>query len=171
MRTKYQFHSRREKIEYFFDYYKGHVVAIASILVVLIVLIRDITAKPEYDYTIGLAAERPYGNEALQSLSEELSKHGEDLNEDGEILIDILCYSFIEEDPTSETIAELKYYADYEMELADIYFTEPNVANYILENGDYIEDQKHYTWSDVTFGVICRSSAKAESQDLWHSLP
>ena len=96
----------KSKWDNFWFYHKTHVIV--GILIVLIVswFIYDLASKVDPDYQIGIITNSSYPSETLDKLGEQLALHAEDLNGDGQVVVQVNGYPMaIGSDSTSEVDA------------------------------------------------------------------
>lgn len=84
----------KKKWENFWYYYKYHVLAGVFILVCIIVFAKDMLSKIDYDYCVSVVGSYAVPEEDKAALQKWFEEHGEDLNEDGEIHVQVQIISF-----------------------------------------------------------------------------
>ena len=124
---------KKKKWDNFWYYYKYHVLAGAFVLFCVIVFVKDMMAKVDYDYCISVIGNHPVQEEDTQVLQDWFEEHAEDLNEDGEIHVQIADYYLPPEgeagyDPQIYAASQTKLMVDLQEGTSMIYFLDK--ANY-----------------------------------------
>lgn len=124
---------KKKKWDNFWYYYKYHVLAGAFVLFCVIVFVKDMMAKVDYDYCISVIGNYPVQEEDTQVLQDWFEEHAEDLNEDGEIHVQIADYYLPPEgeagyDPQIYAASQTKLMVDLQEGTSMIYFLDK--ANY-----------------------------------------
>ena len=70
---------KKKKWDNFWYYYKYHVLAGAFVLFCVIVFVKDMMAKVDYDYCISVIGNYPVQEEDTQVLQDWFEEHAEDL--------------------------------------------------------------------------------------------
>ena len=124
---------KKKKWDNFWYYYKYHVLAGAFVLFCVIVFVKDMMAKVDYDYCISVIGNYPVQEEDTQVLQDWFEAHAEDLNGDGEIHVQIADYYLPPEgeagyDPQIYAASQTKLMVDLQEGTSMIYFLDK--ANY-----------------------------------------
>lgn len=124
---------KKKKWDNFWYYYKYHVLAGAFVLFCVIVFVKDMIAKVDYDYCISVIGNYPVQEEDTQVLQNWFEEHAEDLNGDGEIHVQIADYYLPPEgeagyDPQVYAASQTKLMVDLQEGTSMIYFLDK--ANY-----------------------------------------
>ena len=124
---------KKKKWDNFWYYYKYHVLAGAFVLFCVIVFVKDMMAKVDYDYCISVIGNYPVQEEDTQVLQDWFEEHAEDLNGDGEIHVQIADYYLPQEgeagyDPQIYAASQTKLMVDLQEGTSMIYFLDK--ANY-----------------------------------------
>lgn len=82
----------RKKVDNFWYYYKFHVLIGAFLLFMVIVFIKDMLGKVDYDYNIAFVTDYMIADEDSQALQGYFEANAEDLNGDGEVHVQIQNY-------------------------------------------------------------------------------
>ena len=121
----------KKKFENFWYYYKWHTVLAVFIIAVLIVGTAQCSTKRENDYLIMLGFKRYVPEKVINSMCDYIEKYGEDINEDGEVIVQIMDVSTY-----SGQDSELFKAASSKME-AESFRNE--IMLYIVDDGFYDE--------------------------------
>lgn len=78
-----------DKLQNFWFYYKKHLLAALAVLAVIVYLSVQSAGKPEPDYHIGLISTTPRSDTQLAVLTDSFSVVGNDLNGDGQVLVQL----------------------------------------------------------------------------------
>jgi len=89
-----------DKLRNFWYYYKTHLLIGLAVLLVIGYLSAQRLAAPEADYHIGLVRAVPLTDESLNGLKASLTAAGEDLNGDGDVLVQIHTFYVDLADPS-----------------------------------------------------------------------
>ena len=124
---------KKKKWDNFWYYYKYHVLAGAFVLFCVIVFVKDMIAKVDYDYCISVIGNYPVQEEDTQVLQDWFEEHAEDLNGDGEVHVQIADYYLPPEgeagyDPQIYAASQTKLMVDLQEGTSMIYFLDK--ANY-----------------------------------------
>lgn len=124
---------KKKKWDNFWYYYKYHVLAGAFVLFCVIVFVKDMMAKVDYDYCISVIGNYPVQEEDTQALQDWFEEHAEDLNGDGEVHVQIADYYLPPEgeagyDPQIYAASQTKLMVDLQEGTSMIYFLDK--ANY-----------------------------------------
>lgn len=124
---------KKKKWDNFWYYYKYHVLAGAFVLFCVIVFVKDMMAKVDYDYCISVIGNYPVQEEDTQVLQDWFEAHAEDLNGDGEVHVQIADYYLPPEgeagyDPQIYAASQTKLMVDLQEGTSMIYFLDK--ANY-----------------------------------------
>ena len=159
---------RKEKWDNFWFYYKKPFwIAIAVILVVLYVW-SPWTPRVKPDYTVGIISSKYWSDDLQQALSDALEPYGEDLNGDGQVVVDTVLYLLPED---SKTIGAEEYEAyvvklmgDIEACTSAVYLCDEfNAKIYGTESGmfarlsDYAHASEDDEWPVSDFGLDWQS--------------
>lgn len=124
---------KKKKWDNFWYYYKYHVLAGAFVLFCVIVFVKDMMAKVDYDYCISVIGNYPVQEEDTQVLQDWFEAHAEDFNGDGEVHVQIADYYLPPEgeagyDPQIYAASQTKLMVDLQEGTSMIYFLDK--ANY-----------------------------------------
>lgn len=140
---------KKKKIENFFYYYKFHVLIGAFILFFVIIFIRDMVTKIDYDYSIAFLGDYSMTEEDSQALQVWFEEHGEDLNGDGQVHVQISDYSCPDEeddgfDPQVFAAMQTRFIVDVQEGTSMIFFmNEENYEEY-KDQGVFPENEEDY---------------------------
>lgn len=81
-----------QKRRNWWEYHKGWLLFGAVLLIGAAFFIRDIFFRPSPDYQVGYVSKTPLPDEVKDSLRERLEELGEDVNGDGQVLVEIFTY-------------------------------------------------------------------------------
>ena len=127
----------KKKWENFWYYYKYHVLAGVFILVCIIVFAKDMLSKIDYDYCVSVVGSYAVPEEDKAALQKWFEEHGEDLNEDGEIHVQVADYFLPSEDdagfdPQMYAASQTKLTVDLQEGTSMIYFlSEENYKRFL----------------------------------------
>lgn len=82
------------RVGYIWDYYKVHMVAALCVLALIFIALYTLSVRTNPDYVVIVAFSTFVTEENLEPLREFLQDHGEDINGDGEVLVEIINVSF-----------------------------------------------------------------------------
>ena len=82
----------RKKVDNFWYYYKFHVLIGAFLLFMVVVFVKDMLSKVDYDYDIAFVTDYMIADEDSQALQSYFEANAEDLNGDGEVHVQIQNY-------------------------------------------------------------------------------
>ncbi len=74
----------------FWYYYKIPLILVVACAVILAVLISQCASQPDYDYEVTLYMARPVPEEVADLMAAQLEQHGQDLNGDGQVRVEII---------------------------------------------------------------------------------
>jgi hypothetical protein len=100
--------TKKSKWDNFWFYHKWHVIVIAAICLLVGWFVHDITAKVDPDYEIALLTKQSYPDDMIESMQNEIAKHGKDLNGDGRVVVHINSYTITQDDTTSSGTSSLQ---------------------------------------------------------------
>ena len=137
----------RKKVDNFWYYYKFHVLIGAFLLFMVIVFIKDMLGKVDYDYNIAFVTDYMIADEDSQALQGYFEANAEDLNGDGEVHVQIQNYVLPPE--KLEDFAKVEDCAAYEeigrpASVKDLY-----VAMRSLEGTKMEKDEEMTTYYDA----------------------
>ena len=141
---------KKKKIENFFYYYKYHVLIGALILIFVITFIKDMVTKIDYDYSIAFLGNYSMTEEESQAFQTWFEEHGEDLNGDGEVHVQISDYSCPEEgedgyDPQVFAAMQTRFIVDVQEGTSMIYFLNEEQYQKYQDQGIFPENEEEYT--------------------------
>lgn len=118
---------KKKKIDNFWYYYKYHVLAGAFAIFLVIIFIRDIVNRIDYDYCVAMVGNYPVEDDDRTSLQEWFEEHGKDLNGDGEIHVQIGEYYIPQEgdpgyDPQVLAANQTKFTVDMQEGTSMLFF-------------------------------------------------
>lgn len=114
---------KKKKLENFWYYYKFHVLIGAFLLICVIIFVRDMLNKVTYDYTVAFLGDYTINDEDSKALQAWFEAHGEDLNGDGEVHVQIGDYGASEDgDPNLFAAMQTKFTVDMQEGTSMIYF-------------------------------------------------
>lgn len=126
----------RKKMDNFWYYYKFHVLIGAAVLFMLVIFIKDIVTKVDYDYDIAFVTEYIMAEEDTAAIQAYFEANGEDLNGDGEVHVEIQNYVIPSEENDSYDAQMLmanqtKLTVDLQEGISMIWFmSEKNIERY-----------------------------------------
>nr|WP_317361144.1 hypothetical protein [uncultured Blautia sp.] len=124
---------KKKKWDNFWYYYKYHVLAGVFILFCIIIFAKDMMSKIDYDYCVSVIGNYSMPEEDAQALQNWFEEHAEDINEDGEVHVQIADYYLPPEgeagyDPQIYAASQTKLMVDLQEGTSMIYFLDK--ANY-----------------------------------------
>lgn len=139
--------NKKKKWENFWYYYKYHVLLGGFFLFALVVFIHDMLTKPEYDYTIAVVGDMALYEEDKNSLQTWFKEHGEDLNGDGEIQVQVSDYYIPKEDEDPQILMANQTKLTVDMQEADsiIYFFSDASLERYKDSGVLSAEDSAYT--------------------------
>lgn len=144
----------RKKIDNFWYYYKIHVLVAVFIVFVAGVFIKDIVTKVDYDYSVAFVTEEMMTDEEISSIQNVLEKEGKDLNEDGEVHIEVQNYTIPQGDsgdPQLVAAGQTKFTVDIQEGTSMIFFLSPACYESYKDSGVLPVDESEYvTFSECT---------------------
>ncbi len=85
-----------QKIGHFWFYYKWHTIGVLFALFALTVCLVQCSSEAKADSTIGLYMDRQFTGSETDILAQVLSEYCEDTNGDGEVVVKVYDYSYLE---------------------------------------------------------------------------
>lgn len=85
----------KEKRKNFWFYHKWHILIILVVLVFAVLLSKDFFTRVNPDYEIGLLTQTSYPEDAVNQLQDALAKKGQDLNNDGQVIVRVNQYVIV----------------------------------------------------------------------------
>lgn len=131
---------RKEKWDNFWFYYKKPFWIVIAVAIVLLYIIDPFHPKVKADYTIGIISSKYWSDDLQSALGDALEPYGEDLNEDGQVVVETILY-LLPEDAASIGAEEFEAYlvklmGDLEACTSAIYLCDDyNAEIYGVENG------------------------------------
>lgn len=124
---------KKKKWDNFWYYYKYHVLAGLFVVVCIVVFVKDMMAKVDYDYHVSVVGRYAIPDEDKAVLQNWFEEQGKDLNGDGEIHVDIADYCLPDEedanfDPQIYAASQTKFMVDIQEGTSMIFFL--NETNY-----------------------------------------
>lgn len=95
----------KQKRANWLDYHWKHIIASIVAVVVAAWFLHDYLSQVHPDYQVGIVSRMPISEDACNALGNELAAYGEDLNGDGQVLVDVLHYA-VDLRTTDEMTAE-----------------------------------------------------------------
>ena len=140
----------KKKVENFFYYYKFHVLLGAFVLFFLIIFIRDMVTKIEYDYSIAFLGNYSLTEEDSQAFQTWFQEHGEDLNGDGEVHVQLSDYSCPDEeddgfDPQVFAAMQTRFIVDVQEGTSMIFFLNQEKYEDYKDEGVFPANAEDYT--------------------------
>ena len=83
----------QEKRSNWLHYHKWWLIGAACLLILIVWVIHDVNTKVDPDYTIAVVTVNPLPDEALASLGTALEPYLEDMNGDGQTVVNVVHYS------------------------------------------------------------------------------
>lgn len=174
----------KEKLDNFWYQYKFRVIAIIFAAVVIIVSVAQCVSRPKYDLKIVYFAYTPAFDDQLNLVEAYFEEFTSDLNEDGEVKVQVINCSFSDNDSNSQyknsTLMKVQSIITAEQntmlyitdEKADKYFDGLSVDVNIF-NGEPIRlDSEFYektVWEGITLpeglGISCRNISDTLLED------
>lgn len=84
---KQDFEGKKTWSNYYWFYYKWHIIAFVFFLTTIIICTAQCSAKVETDYYVLFYSDNYYMDEYLDGICDKLEEHGEDLSGDGEVRV------------------------------------------------------------------------------------
>lgn len=118
---------RKKKWDNFWYYYKYHVLIGAFVLFCVITFVKDMLGKVSYDYDVGFLGDYSITEEDKTKLEKWFTKNAKDLNNDGEVHVQINDYFIPAEgeegyDPQMVMAGQTKLSVDVQTATSAIYF-------------------------------------------------
>ena len=141
----------RKKLDNFWYYYKYHVLIGAFVLCMLIVFVKDMLEKVDYDYEIGFVTDYIMTEEEISALQQVFEQDAEDLNGDGEIHVAVYNYTWPDENQEGYDMqlfmaGQTRFTVDMQEGTSMIFFISPvNYEKYKdmevlpMEEDDYVK--------------------------------
>ena len=141
----------RKKLDNFWYYYKYHVLIGAFVLCMLIVFVKDMLEKVDYDYEIGFVTDYIMTEEEISALQQVFEQDAEDLNGDGEIHVAVYNYTLPDENQEGYDMqlfmaGQTRFTVDMQEGTSMIFFISPvNYEKYKdmevlpMEEDDYVK--------------------------------
>lgn len=141
----------RKKLDHFWYYYKYHVLIGAFVLCMLIVFVKDMLEKVDYDYEIGFVTDYIMTEEEISALQQVFEQDAEDLNGDGEIHVAVYNYTLPDENQEGYDMqlfmaGQTRFTVDMQEGTSMIFFISPvNYEKYKdmevlpMEEDDYVK--------------------------------
>jgi len=155
------------KLKNFWYYYKVPVGIVLAVLIVGAYLTLQSAGTPEPDYHIGLVSTTPRSDEQLAALTDEIAAAGQDLNGDGQILVQLHTYfvDLADDSPNAgvqnaDKVAALD--ADLIGGVSGIFLTENPDTLQSVTNGLFSEP--YLLWKDSLF--LCIRTGAPEAYQL-----
>lgn len=140
---------KKKKIDNFFYYYKFHVLIGAFILFFVIIFIKDMVTKIDYDYNIAFLGDYGMSSDDSLALQQWFEEHGEDLNGDGEVHVQISDYSCPGEgedgyDPQVFAAMQTRFIVDVQEGASMIFFLNQEKFEAYKDQGVFPADEGDY---------------------------
>ena len=140
----------KKKVENFFYYYKFHVLLGAFVLFFFFFFIRDMVTKIEYDYSIAFLGNYSLTEEDSQAFQTWFQEHGEDLNGDGEVHVQLSDYSCPDEeddgfDPQVFAAMQTRFIVDVQEGTSMIFFLNQEKYEDYKDEGVFPANAEDYT--------------------------
>ena len=140
----------KKKVENFFYYYKFHVLLGAFVLFFLIIFIRDMVTKIEYDYSIAFLGDYSLTEKDSQAFQTSCQKHADDLNGDGKIHVQLSDYSCPDEeddgfDPQVFAAMQTRFIVDVQEGTSMIFFLNQEKYEDYKDEGVFPANAEDYT--------------------------
>lgn len=86
-------YTRKQKFWNWWDYHIGWMVLALVLVIGGVFLVRDMFFRPEPDYAVGYVSRTALPDEVETALRERLQELGEDVNGDGQVLVELYTYT------------------------------------------------------------------------------
>ena len=134
---------RKEKWSNFWYYNKAKILIGAVIVVVLGYSFGTAWTTPKPDYTVGMLTSTQYPTDFIDELEKQLSYYGEDLNGDGQVLIQVQEYVMQAEDgsaldPSLLAASTTRFAGDAQMSGMSLYIADQYNLHHYAEVEQYI---------------------------------
>nr|WP_297874205.1 hypothetical protein [uncultured Blautia sp.] len=141
----------RKKWDNFWYYYKYHVLAGAFVLICIIIFVKDMLAKVDYDYCVSVIGNYAMPEEDTLALQTWFEEHAEDINGDGEIHVQVADYYLPPEgetgyDPQVYAASQTKLMVDLQEGTSMIYFLDK-------ENYEKLQEMEAFPEQEETVEV------------------
>lgn len=118
---------KRKKLDNFWYYYKYHVLAGIFALFCIVIFVKDMLTKIDYDYSIGILGNYSLDEETKASLQKWFEERAEDLNGDGEVHVQISDYFLPDDseggyDPQMYAASQTKFTVDLQEGTSMLFF-------------------------------------------------
>ena len=110
----------KEKRANWLYYHRIHFIIAAVVVLAAIGLVKDVFMKTEPDYQIGYFSDIYLNEQVELAIEERLSELGDDLNGDGQVVVQLNPYVINEADPTSYTV-QVSMVGDMSVGISDFY--------------------------------------------------
>lgn len=142
------------KLSHFWYYYKWLVIVIALTAAIFIFFTVQCATRTQADYSVVLYLNQSVGFEQRIGIQEMLAKSGEDINGDGQVIVEVFDVSFDDREPNINIISANRIKAMGQMSLSNsmIYITDstrfPEYQAYgLFQPLDWLTAQDGYAWN------------------------
>lgn len=135
----------KKKLDNFWYYYKYHTMAAVFALFCIIIFVRDMMNKVEYDYSIAFMGNYVMADEDNLNLQKWFEENAEDLNGDGEVHVQISDYHMAEDmDPQMFAASQTKFTVDIQEGTSMLFFLSPENYENLKDQGIFEEDAAEF---------------------------
>lgn len=137
----------KKKWKNFWYYYKYHVLAGVFVLVCIIIFAKDMMAKIDYDYCVSIVGNHAVPEEDKAALQKWFEERAEDLNEDGEVHVQVADYFLPGEDaagfdPQMYAASQTKLTVDLKEGTSMLYFLSEDNYKKFLEMDAFPKEEE-----------------------------
>lgn len=134
--------TKKDKWNNFWFYHKIHVIIAAVAVLFVVYIVYDMVTKVNPDYNVAILTSQTIPSNLSDQLADEIEKYGEDLNGDGQIVVQMNIFEIAQGDAATQTDPNMqmagivKFQGDVQTGDSYIYLTDDNsFAAYGTEDG------------------------------------
>lgn len=134
--------------DYFWMYYKVHVIAIAFALILIVITVVQVVNEPKYDTTLMYAGPLAFPEEIAERITKEASPLCEDVDNNGEKSLNFYQLNMSDDDPEYSYAMSQKLYLTLAADEIYLYALDADIASSYLEDssseGVFVSIDKWY---------------------------
>ena len=115
------FEGRKTWSNYYWFYYKWHIVAIIFFMITIIICTTQCSSKVETDYYVLFYSDKYYMDEYLGDICDGINEYGEDLTGDGEVRVTAVNCTYNISDTNSYNVTHQKALTQMQPDTANIW--------------------------------------------------
>lgn len=122
--------TKKDKWNNFWFYHRVHVALVVVAVLFVAYLIYDMVTKVNPDYNVAILSSQYVSTDLTDMLSDELEKYGEDLNGDGQVVVQVNVFEILQGDAADSVDVNMqmagvvKFQADLQMGESYLYLTD-----------------------------------------------